>query len=450
MRTALSTTAISLACLALCGLALAQPSVPSPAASAASAPAATKDIVVDAPGTPPAPVVKPTATPDRALATALSELALDLLRQGGEASGNRAVSSLSLSLALGLVHAGTQGAGAAELAGLLGTRSAGERMFTTRLPKLLTSLQETAVLPGTQLVIANRVWLDDDLAKAVPPAYAARVTQRYQADAALVNFGAANVARQAINAWVAQKTAQRIPSLLPVGAVTPTTRVVLTNAVYFKSAWDKPFDPAKTVPKPFHTTPGTPKPVPTMVDERELRMGQIDGATVMEIPFAGGAHQGFAFVVAMPAEGKPLSGLEADLDGADMAGWSAQLNPATCRLELPKFTLAPRSQPLKPALQALGVRTLFGNEADLSPLLGRAAKGVYLDSVYQSVFVTIDEQGGEAAAATGATVMVKSFALPAPVCAVDRPFVFAIVQKSSGTPLFVGRVVDPAVDAIQP
>ena len=91
------------------------------------------------------------------------------------------------------------------------------------------------------------------------------------------------------------------------------------------------------------------------------------------------------------------------------------------------------------------MRTLFTDQADLAPLLGKAAAGTQVDDVYHSATIVIDETGGEAAAATAATIQAKSFQLPPPACAVDRPFVFAVVHKGTGAPLFVGKVADPSL-----
>lgn len=404
----------------------------------ASAPAA-KDIVVDSPAA--EPTLMPPAAPraSRQAAAALAELGLDLLRQRGKEAGaaNAAVSPVSLATGLGLVHAGSGAAGARELAGLLGSRTAGERVFTQQLPRMLAALQQ----PGSGLSLASRVWIERGSGRAVPAAYIELVQQRYQSDAVLLNLADAESARRTVNRWAADKTAQRIPELLPPGAVTPASRMVLTSALHFKSPWAKPFNPARTAAKPFQVAPDTLRLVPTMSDEREVRMGLIDKVTVMELPFAA---PGYSLLLAMPPQGQALQALVDDVDGSELAGWGEQLKPVTCRLELPKVNLLPKPQALKATLQALGVEAVFGANADFTPLLGRAAKGVYLDNVYQSVAVTLDEQGGEAAAATAAVGVAKSFTPAAPVCAVNRPFLFAIVHKPSGAPVFVGRMVDPS------
>lgn len=384
------------------------------------------------------------AAHDTATAGALAELALDMMRQQSAATGkaqvNSVVSPLSLASALGMVHAGTAGASARELAMLLGTASAGDRIYTARMPLLLDRLAKPAAA-GSPFVMANRVWLDASVVPSVPATYAATVTDRFNADAAIVPFAQSATARQAINDWVAQKTAKRITELMPEGSITANTKMVVTNAIHFKSKWEQPFDAAKTVPKPFHVQPnGATKPVPMMVDERQVSLGTIDNIIVMELPFAGNE---FSLMLGVPPAGHTLNAFETDLEGLDMASWSAQLKPTTCRLELPKFSISPVSKPLKESLQAMGVKTVFGPNADFAPMLGKAGKGVELDNVYQSATIIIDEQGGEAAAATGASASSKSFSLPAPACAVDRPFIFAIMHRATGAPLFVGKVADP-------
>lgn len=441
-----------------------------PAASSTAAPTLVKDIVLEGAARPavanpprtngrlvptPGVATSPAAPAARrytaaaheiATAGALAELALNLMRQQSATSGNAQVNSVvspfSLVSALGMVHAGTAGATARELATLFGTGAAGDRIYTARMPVLLDRLAKPGAA-GSPFVMANRVWLDGSVVPSVPQTYAATVTDRYNADAAIVPFSQAAASRKAINDWVSQKTAKHIAELMPEGSITPNTKMVVTNAIYFKSKWEQPFDPAMTVPKPFHTVPGGPaKPVPMMVDERQVRLGTIDNIMVMELPFAG---KEFSLMVGVPPAGHTLNAFETDLEGLDIASWSAQLKPTTCRLELPKFSLDPVSKSLKESLHAMGVKTVFGADADFSPMLGKAAKGVALDNVFQSATIIIDEQGGEAAAATGASASSKSFSLPAPACAVDRPFVFAIVHRATGAPLFVGKVADPTL-----
>ena len=427
----------------------------------AAVPAGTASSPVAQPGgrlvatpTQAAPVQSPaaiytTAMHDSSTAAALADLGLALLRQGSLASGqaevNALVSPISVASALGMVHAGTAGESARELAALMAPATAGDQGFAWRLPSVLDRLRPAAAngspaTAGPTFTMANRVWINKAVASSLPAPFAAMVTQRFKADAAVLSFDNANAARQAINQWTDAQTLHRIPELLPAGSITPTTRVVVTNAVHFKSPWALPFNPAATEPRAFNATQGV-QMVPTMIDERNVARGIIDNLSVLELPFADKAY---SLMIAMPPKGHSLDGLEKDLAGLDLTVWSSQLKESTCRLELPKFAIASRALSIKAALQALGVRTVFTDQADLRPMLGAAARGVHMDDVYHSATITIDELGGEASAATAATMVAKSFSLPTPACAVDRPFVFAVVHKPTGAPLFVGKIANPS------
>ena len=415
-----------------------------PAASPAAAPA-DGGRLVPTPGTP-AAAVRPAAVytspvHDAAIAGALGDLGLQALRQlstsHGQANFNAAVSPLSLATALGLVHAGSSGETQRELAALLSPAAGGGQGFSARLPSVLARMTG-----GDQPVftMANRLWLRSDVAPQVPATYLSTVRNRFAADAVSLALDQGDAARQAINAWTAQQTQQRITDLLPPGSITASTKAVVTNAIHFKSPWASPFDPGATRALAFQV-PGGAKAVPTMVDERPVRHGTVDGLSVFELPFADKAY---ALMIAMPPGKHTMDGLEQDLAGLDMAAWSSQLKESVCQLQLPKFHLDAPVISLKGTLQAMGARRAFTDQAELQPLLGKAAVGVGLEDVFHRATVTIDEAGGEAAAATAATAQAKSFTPPAPRCAVDRPFIFAIVHKPTGTPLFVGKVVDPS------
>jgi serpin B len=443
----------------------AQAPAPGPAHDPATAPApasapeaAEKRIVLDsapaAPASPSAPAAaasappaeeaaRPATTPlgEAIAAATLADLGLQLLRQAPPGSAvaerNLALSPLSVAAALALVHAGSGGTTAAELAALVDPAVARGRFYNERLPALWRAL---TVPPGGPVTLASRLWARADLATAVPADYAGRMAQRFGATVGIFPGTAPEQARQDINAWVSGQTRGAIPRLLPPGSVKGSTKLVLANAVHFKSPWEQPFEPKATVPRPFATPDGV-RAVPTMVSQRVVRRAVLDRMEVLELPFAAGGHR---LLVAMPQAPETLAAAEARLGGAELASWSERLRPVTCRLHLPRFSVAPRVASLKAPLQALGVRQAFSDRADLRPMLGSAAVGTQLDEVFHAASVDVDERGGEAAAATAVTIVAKSLQMPAPDCAVDRPFLFAIVHGRTGAPLFVGRVTDPA------
>jgi serpin B len=378
------------------------------------------------------------------LASALASLGINLLRQQSAwaktAEGNAVVSPLSLALALGVLHAGTRGEGARELASLLGAPADGERIYAAGLPALMQRLAQAGEA-SSALTTANRIWIDDSIAAQLAAGYADTVKRRFDADVASAPFSRSAEATRTINDWLTLKTAHRIPQSIPVGALSSATRLAVTSAIHFKGRWTRSFPAA--VPAPFQLPGGVPRDVPMLVGERQLRFGTLDGVLVIELPFA---KTSLSLFVAVPPAGRALQEFEAGLKGKDVAGWSARLgNPALCFLYMPKFEVAPVSLSLTPALQSLGVKTPFSVSADLTPMLGTAGRGVRLDAVLQSATIKIDEQGGEAAAATvvGVVRVGPAAQAPTPVCAVDRPFLFALVHKPSGTPLFLGRVADP-------
>ena len=373
---------------------------------------------------------------DTATPAALADLGLALLRQG--APGNAVISPMAAATALGLAHAGLTGPAEAEIEALFGPWAHGPHGLRQRLPALLQQLDGGTDSP---FVMASRVWIDRRSAAAVPAAFKRRLATRYKADAAPLDFADAEAARSQINGWTAEHTAGRIPELLPAGSVSPATRLTLTTALHFRSPWERPFDPALTEPRPFATATGS-KPVPMLVDERGVLQSESDGTRVLSLPFAGAAY---TLLVAVPAEGRSLDDLAQAATSGGLADWQAALKPLKCKLALPRFSIAPRAASLKPALESLGMKTAFTDAADLRPMLGKAAHRVHLGDVMHAAGITIDETGGEAVAAAAATVVAKAFAMPVPDCAVQRPFLFAVLHKPSGTPLFVGRVDDPTL-----
>lgn len=428
--------------LAACAVQATQPALPAtPAASAAQPAASTpavRDVQLDAPvpaAVAPAVPEGQASPPKHTAAGWLFNLGSRLLTaQDGKAGSatNRVVSPVSLASALGLVHAGTAGAAADELSDLLAPPDARTTAYQHTLPAVLQALQQET---GT-LTLANRVWVDASVASALAPEFVQQAQQAYRADGAVLAFAdeaGASATRQ-INAWAAEKTGQVIKTLIPPGVLGADTRLVVTNGLHLQNAWLNRFDAQHTHDKPFA---GAAKPVPTMSKFMELRTAQYKGVRLYELPLKDGA---FSLVVGMDPGGDTSAATVAALGLTDDSAWQAQ----ACTVQLPRFKLEPTSQQLKTVLMELGVKTVFTTRADFSPLLGKSAKALALDDVVQSAGIDVNEAGVDAVAATAA-VMVSRLATWSndSVCALDRPFVFAIRHHATGTPVFVGRVVSP-------
>jgi len=402
--------------------------------------------VLAAPGAKPNAATAPSTKGDaalRATTAALGDLGLALLRE--TPGPNAVVSPLAVATVLGMVQSGATGATEREIEALFGAGRVGALAMRVSLPALSAQLREGSGADGKAVPLrqAARVWIDPTVAKTVPPSFKRRLAQRHGADAVVISFAETEAARTQINRWTAEHTAGRVAELLPAGSIGQSTQVTLTAAVHFRAAWDKPFDAAQTEPRPFQAAGGSTAPVPTINDERAVVQAVVDGTQLYALPFA----TAYDLVVAMPAAGGGVDTMLKGLTGTSFATWQSALKspqPVRCSFAMPKFSFAPKAGSIKAALERLGVKTAFTEKAELRPMLGRAAPGSHVDDVHHAAGIAIDEQGGEAVAATAATVKPKTLAAPPPACAVDRAFAFVVMHRASGVPVFIGRVGDPA------
>lgn len=427
------------------------PAAAVPASTSASAPAG-KDIVLDRPAssasaprlvpTPQTPNARQrTAVSATAAAAPLNDFGLDLWQAttGGGAAGrpNSVLSPLSVAAALGMLHAGLAEPDAREVAQLFGSMRAGRTLLKQALPAALAQ----AAAEGGPLKVASRLWVQAAAAKHLQPGFVQQLAQSYGASAQAMDFGQADAARGQINQWVAEQTNGLIQDLMPVGSVTANTRMAVTQALHFRSPWAQPFHVDQTVPMNFEVSPGNRKMVPTMRGEMKARAAEVDGFTVYELPFSKG---GYVLTIALPPSGESVAKARSELEAGDLAAWQGQLKPVRCHVELPRLSLKSGSISMKQPLQELGVKKAFSPQADFKPALGAASAGLLIDEVVHAASFSLDEAGGEAAAATGASVGFKSIDLTAPkACKVDRPFIFALVHAPTQTPVLLGSVSDP-------
>ena len=248
---------------------------------------------------------------------------------------------------------------------------------------------------------------------------------------------------QAINAWIAEQTAQRIRNML--SGLDKDTRLVLVNAVYFKGAWATEFGKGGTKPRPFHLRTGKSVDVFTMYVRTHLGYAHRDGFTAVVVPYLGGEVQ---LLVILPDQDKTLPSVEAALTPRLLATL-ARTKARDIYLYLPKFKLAPPVASMGPMLQGLGLRRAFDPlVADFTRMapVHEGEPPLVLSKVAHKAFIDVDEKGTEAAAATVAKLAYggERRAPPKPIeVRVDRPFLFAIQHRASGACLFLGRVVDP-------
>jgi serpin B len=259
----------------------------------------------------------------------------------------------------------------------------------------------------------------------------------------------ADRARGKINTWAEEQTRQKIKDLIPQGALTADTRLVLVNALYLKAPWEKPFEKLATTARPFRPTPGSSRNVPTMVRTAHLGHATEDGLTVVTLDYLG---SGLQFVIILPDEGTSVDAAAGRITPDHFTRW-AELGKGrrqNLSLYLPKFKVEGTTLALGEALRALGVRSAFDEprgSANFEGIAPRKANDyLAISKVFHKTFIALDEEGTEAAAATAVLMsLFGAAAEPAkPIeVRVDRPFLFAIQHRASGTCLFLGRISEP-------
>ncbi|MCC6522115.1 MAG: serpin family protein [Polyangiaceae bacterium] len=370
--------------------------------------------------------------PSGAAVAGANAFGFDLHRRLARAPGNLAFSPASLAIALSMTYAGARGATRDEMKQTL--HAPDDEALHQGLAAVLASWQ--ASQGPHEIHAVNRLFGERSLPFHAP--FVDLTATRYAAPLDPSDFARQpEVERQRINRWVVEQTRERIVDLLPDGAITSATRLVLANALYFKAAWQEPFLAPLTTTGPFHLAGAATKDVPLMHSNATAGHAAVDGVELAELRYAGGR---FATLLVLPAARDGLAALEARLDAATLDRWVAALEPKELDVTLPRFRLEPgTSLALKEHLEALGMRRAFG-PADFS---GISDAGLFVDEIYHKAFVAMDEAGTEAAAAT-AVVMNESMPMPAATSfRADRPFLFFVRDLETGLVLFAGRVAEP-------
>ncbi|WP_437593141.1 serpin family protein [Sorangium sp. So ce1000] len=349
-------------------------------------------------------------------------------------------SPASLSIALAMTYAGARGETAAQMAKTLELTLPPEALHPA-FGELVKELALATGPKGPELRIANRLWGQAGL--PIEPAFQSTTQQHYGAGIELVDFkGASEPARGRINQWVDEQTSGKIKDLLPAGSITPLTRLVLTNAVYFKGKWATPFDKKATKNEPFKVKPGTAPAVPMMRKTLQAGFGQAADASVLELPYeAQSPERRLAMVVLLPAQVDGLAKVEQHLAAGQLKTYVEALEPARVDVALPRFKITAELE-LSKTLSALGMPLAFDRmKADFSGIT--RAEPLFISQVRHKAFVEVNEEGTEAAAATGVVIATRSAPAPPQVFRADHPFVFLIRDVATGAVLFMGRVTDP-------
>jgi len=366
------------------------------------------------------------------LVKANNQFGLDIYSKVSNEPGNVFISPWSLASALSMTYEGARGQTADEMKSVMHLPDAETRHSS--FAKLFNEINKKD--KNYQLFTANALWAQKDY--SFLPEYMNLVEKYYAGKATNVDFaGNTEQVRKTINTWVEDYTNNKIKELFEPGVLNDMTRLVLTNAIYFKGTWLKQFDKSDTFDADFKISPEKTVQVDMMsMHEEDFNYYQDDKLQILEMPYDG---EELSMMILLPKD-DDLKGLESTVTADKLAEWNNNLIETTLDVYIPKFTFETKYS-LSETLKAMGMPTAFSMDADFSGMDG--SKMLYISSVIHQAFVEVNEEGTEAAAATGVVMTLKA-AMPSNIFRADHPFIFLIQERNSGNILFLGRVIDPS------
>lgn len=356
-----------------------------------------------------------------------NRFAFHLLAQANHPGDNLFLSPFSASMALGMTMNGAAGETWSQMRDVLGFGALAEDEINAAYASLMELL--VGLDPAVETAVGNSVWIRQGF--PVHADFLTRVRRSFEAEVVELDFANPSASAR-INEWVKAVTNGRIEDIVP--AVIPGGVVMyLINAIYFKAPWTFRFDPSDTRTERFHLDDGSTQTVPLMTLRRDLPYQENDRFQAVDLPYGGSA---FSMTVLLPAPDVSVDDLAASLDAAQWEDIADSFDDTDLTLFLPRFRMA-YERTLNDDLSALGMVDAFDHRADLTRL--SPAGGLWISSVRQKSWVEVNEEGTEAAAATVVTVVESA----GHVVRADRPFLFFIRERLSGTILFAGKVASP-------
>ncbi len=380
-----------------------------------------------------------------AVAAGNRAFAADVYTELARRDGNLIFSPSSIRLALAMTYAGAIGDTAAEMASVLHLPFGGDRLHAAMnaLDAAIESRNRTeppdenGVERKVVVNTANALWGQQGYEFLAP--FLDTLAANYGAGMRIVDYvTAADAARLLINEWVAQETNDKITDLIDEGVLGPMVRLVLTNAVYLDATWLIPFDEDATMDQPFTRLDGSQVTVPIMHDTLSLPYASGDGWQAVELPYTGGE---LAMLFVVPDAGR-FPAVESAVGEGLLDEILPALRDATVAIGVPKYEFRTKAE-VADLLHSLGMVAAFDPQAaDFSGMT--ALERLYISDVIHEAFIAVDEAGTEAAAATAVVMRATSAPMVDVTLDIDRPFLFTLYDRETGTVLFMGRVTDPS------
>ena len=382
-----------------------------------------------------------------------NRFALDLYARLRQAEGNLFLSPYSISTALAMTYAGARGDTERQMAAVLRlptrpTPLSPDRQGPARGPweqarlhrrfgEIIRALNAGGKKGAYELHVANALWPQEgfeflrEFLQTVESEYYGRLTE-------LDFVGATEKARVTINRWVEKKTNGNIKDLIGRGVLDRMTRLVLTNAIYFKGDWARQFEKGRTLDAPFTLPSGEKIDIPMMNQTARFKYAETEDLQLLELPYAG---DDLSMVVLLPKRTDGLADIEKKLTAESLSAWLAPLRGSEVVVSVPRFKMT-RQFSLASVLKSMGMTDAFSGRADFSGMNGR--RNLFISAVIHKAYVDVTEEGTEAAAATAVGVKLTAVVpAPKPVFRADHPFLFLIRHNQTGSILFLGRLVNP-------
>lgn len=388
---------------------------------------------------------------DKVVVQGNNEFALALFARLRENQGNLFFSPYSISTALAMTYAGARGQTETQMAKVLHFPTlAGEKVppepvmqegqFHSAFGVVVKDLNQRAKKGNYELAVANALWgqkgykLLNDFLRLIETEYGGRLTE--------VDFvTATESARKTINTWVEEKTKDKIKELLKPGVLDAMTRLVLTNAIYFKGNWARQFKKDRNKQSPFTLASGEKVDAPMMNQTGEFRYREAEDFQALELPYVDNE---LSMIILLPRDTDGLPKFEKTLNLKDFSQWLDRLHRREVIVSVPRFKMTSQFS-LASVLTSMGMADAFSaRAADFSGITG--GRDLFISAVIHKAYVDVNEEGTEAAAATGVTMRLTSAGpTQTPVFRADHPFLFLIRDNHSGSILFIGRLMNPQV-----
>jgi serpin B len=373
------------------------------------------------------------------ISEANNEFAISLYKKIGDEEKNIVFSPYSISSALAVTYAGAKGNTAREMADILWFPD-DQESFHPRYKIFTDSILMTGMEKGTELRIANAIWVQEDY--KLRDGFLKLADSCYQARAENVNFKIPEElenTRLKINLWVEKITNQKIRDLIPRGVLKEVTRLVITNAIWFNGNWDNPFDKSGTSTSLFNINPD--KSVGTDFMHQKVHAGYYEDEEVqaLEMNYKGNKK---SMIIVLPKETDGWKLVGRILTTERLSIILKGMEDKEVEMAIPKFTYESQFN-LRETLIALGMKEPFSDDADFSGMTD--ANDLKIDEVIHKAFIEVNESGTEAAAATAVIMVLKSALQEESIrFNANHPFIYFITDKTTGGILFMGRLVNPA------